>query len=325
VSGVAGADAGFPSLLRSESRGVVAVSGFGRPFGLARDGEGRIHVVDMDLHAICRLSPDLRRAQWFAGGTGWSDPLDISEGSASPAQARAPGCFNGPHSIAVGRDGRLYVVTYYAPGLHIIAGRDEGIVVSSAPVGLAGPATGHFDQAGRLLIAEYKLHAILAVSAEGRFLGALGGGHDGFIEGQGFAAGNGRSEFDRPHMCKDRADGALIVADTWNHRLQLFTGNGRFRGVLGGGMREWCDEKDAITPTGREPGAFSAPVAVSMAEDGRFVVTDWGNNRLQWFDHDGRLLTVEEPGLDRPYDAQIFDRRLVVADTHHGRLLFRNL
>ena len=303
MSGIVSADAGFPSLLRSESRGVGALSGFGRPFGLARDGEERIHVVDMDLHAICRLSPDLQRAQWFADGTGWSAPVDISEGSASAAQARAPGRFNGPHSIAVGRDGRLYVVTYYAPGLHIIEDHDGAVTVSCNPIGLEGPATGHFDQTGRLLIAEYKLHAVFAVNAAGRFVGALGGGNNGFAEERAFAAGNGASEFDRPHMCKPRADGALVVADTWNYRLQLFDRDGRFVGVLGGGMSKWCDDA-AATPEGRAIGAFSAPVAVSMGHDGRFVVTDWGNNRLQWFDHDGRSLAVDEHGLDRPYDAR---------------------
>jgi hypothetical protein len=126
-------------------------------------------------------------------------------------------------------------------------------------------------------------------------------------------------------MCRARADGMLIVADTWNHRLQLFTADGRFLAMLGGKAANWT-EGALETDARAEPGAFSAPVAVSLADDGRFVVTDWGNNRLQWFDHEGRLLNADASlGLDRPYDAQIFGDRIAVADSHHGRVLFQGV
>lgn len=316
--------AGYPALFQSRANGITAIGGFGRPFGLARDRDGRIYIADMDLHAVCRIAPGLREAEWL--DEAWSDPAPIRHGETQPAPPRSPGRFNGPHSVAIGGDGRIYIVTYYTPGLHILAG--DGRSISGAQrstIAFAGPATGHFDRKGRLLVAEYRLHGIFAMTAGGEFIGALGGGHDGFGAQTSFAAGSGPAAFDRPHMCRARPDGALVVADTWNHRLQLFTQEGRFVGTLGQGTAGWREDAGG-KGEGSGPGAFSAPVAVSFAGDGRFVVTDWGNKRLQWFDHDGRLLKVDaQLGLDRPYDAQIFGNRLAIADSHHGRVLFQDL
>ena len=118
---------------------------------------------------------------------------------------------------------------------------------------LGGACYGSIDDSGRLMVAEYKLNAVFAVTSEGLFVGALGGGHSGFTEQRGFAAGKGGSEFDRPHMCRGRADGTLIVADTWNHRLQLFSHDGRFLGVLGGGLDGWREDP-VTTAEGRDFG-----------------------------------------------------------------------
>jgi hypothetical protein len=319
-------DPDYPSLSRSHADGITVLSGFGRPFGLARDGEGRIYVADMDLHAICRLDPDLGGAQWLGSRQmDWSAAVTIKNGETGPAPARKPGRFDGPHSVAIGNDGRIYVVTYYSPGLQILSADGRAIsAVKRNAIEFAGPATGHFDRMGRLLVTEYKLHAVVALSADAEFAGAIGGGHDGFVSRSGFAPGSEKAQFDRPHMCRARSDHALIVADTWNHRLQLFSAEGRFLGMLTSGMAGW--RECAVAPEATaEPGRFSAPVAISFANDGRFVVTDWGNNRLQWFDHDGRFLKIDQLGLDRPYDAQIFREQIAIADSHHGRILLKDI
>jgi hypothetical protein len=316
-------------LALTQASDIAIITGFGRPFGLGQDSDGRLHVADMDLHAIGRLEADLRAVAWLGiAGDGWSEPLPLQDGIAPRQPPRSPGRFNGPHSVELALDGRIYAVTYHAPALHILApdgGHVRRIGAPAMPMRLEGPASGHFDRRGRLLVTEYALHGVFAFDAEGEFLGGLGGGNGGFAPARRFHPDARRGAFDRPHMCRAAADGTLIVADTWNHRLQRFTAEGSFSGWLGSGGVGWRDD-DAPPAQSREPGAFSAPVAVSFAPDGRMVVTDWGNNRLQWFTPGGHLMMVDDQlGLDRPYDAQIFGSTLAIADSHHGRVLLRRI
>jgi hypothetical protein len=318
-----------PPLALAQASDAAIITGFGRPFGLGQDSDGRLHVADMDLHAIGRLEPDLGAVAWLGiAGDGWSEPLPLQHGIASRQPPRVPGRFNGPHSVALGLDGRMYVVTYYAPALHIMApdgSHIRRIGAPAVPMRLEGPASGHFDRRRRLLVTEYALHGVFAFDADGEFLGGLGGGDGGFAPTMSFLADSRRGAFDRPHMCRAAADGTLIVADTWNHRLQRFTPEGGFIAWLGSGGAGWRDD-DPPPAQGREPGAFSAPVAVGFAPDGRMVVTDWGNNRLQWFTPGGQLMAINDAlGLDRPYDAQVFGSTLAIADSHHGRVLLRRI
>lgn len=301
------------------------LTGFGRPFGLAADGEGRLYVADMDLHAVARLAPDLATVQWHSGGSaGWSVPRLVMRGCSARAARRAPGTFNGPHSVTIAADGAACVVTYYKPGLHWLGadGAPRGLAMSINGEPLAGPATARLDRAGRLWVTEYAHHCVAVLDAAGEYIGSLGGETVmSFGRRMANAAGQAAGAFDRPHMASELADGTIVVADTWNHRLQRFDRAGRWLGWLGGGTDGWQEKVRSLAPD-TAPGAFHAPVAVGPVADGRFVVTDWGNNRLQWFDADGRLQAVDDTcELDRPYDAQLLAGSLVIADSHHGRVL----
>jgi hypothetical protein len=318
----------LPPIARETAGGIVRLTGFGRPFSVACDPQGRLLVADMDLHGLCRVSPDLGGCQWLMDERGWSAWQPFREGPAPAAAAGAPMLFDGPHSIAVASGGRLFVTTYYTPGVHVVSpDGDVRLLIGGhgdAPR-LTGPATGLFDGGGRLLVSEYALHGIFAYDAEGTFLGALGGGENGFRAAPRLSAGHGAAWFDRPHMCRALRDGDLVVADTWNHRLQRFTGDGVFVGSLGDGRDGWREATGPF-PASDAPAGFHAPVAVGVADDGRLVVADWGNDRLQWFDAEGRHLATEDDlGLDRPYDAQVFGRRCAIANSHKGSVLIKDI
>lgn len=302
----------------------LQLTGFGRPFGLAMDGDGRLLVADMDLHAVARLAADMATVCWLTRDAhGWSDPRLVCEGRQERSPARPASTLDGPHSVAVRPDGGLWIVTYYRPGLHLFdrAGRLVRRIGLLAGIPLAGSATARLDRAGRLWLTEYAYHSVLLCSPDGELLGGLGGGATGFGPKVGHPAGSAFGAFDRPHMATELADGSILVADTWNHRLQRFDAAGRFLGWLGGGVTGWQNEVRPVS-AGQGAGWLHAPVAVGAAADGRFVVTDWGNNRLVWFDSRGRLLGASgEPDMDRPYDAQMLGGRLVIADSHNGRVL----
>ena len=64
-------------------------------------------------------------------------------------------------------------------------------------------------------------------------------------------------------------EGHIIVADSRNDRIQIFTAQGVFVtkfGVKGSG-----------------PGEFDRPSGVCVSPDGHIIVVDFGNNRVQVF------------------------------------------
>ena len=110
--------------------------------------------------------------------------------------------------------------------------------------------------------------------------------------------------FDRLHMAMPLADGYLLVADTWNNRLQRVSPKG---------------EAMVWPVSGTE---IPCPVAVDEDGNGRILVTAWGSSRLLLFGKDGRRLELGEiPDLNKPYDARFYRDGFVVADSHNGRVL----
>jgi sugar lactone lactonase YvrE len=192
-----------------------------------------------------------------------------------------PGVWNGPHSVDFAPDGRAIVTCYYTPGIYEMG---SGVKMTLARE-LTGPASAFFDASGRLLVAEYAQNAILAFAGDGRL--------DCEFAGQ----------FDRPHMARQLPDGSVLVADTWNNKLQRFDAGGA---VI-----------DAQVAT------VSCPVAIDIDPDRGWLVTAWGDNGVVRFDARGSAAgRLHTPPLEKPYDARWLDQdRVAVADSHHGRVL----
>lgn len=319
----------------------LELSGFGRPFGLGFDASGRLYVTDMDVHRVFRFDSDLTHVQWLMDeGGGWSLPHLLGSGIA-PRQrpTGAPSRFNGPHSIDFGPDGRIYVTTYYTPGIHVLDPDGKMLARIGGPGSahrLTGPATAFFDpQGNRLVVAEYDQNAVLAFDADGGFIGGAGLGADGrptvFSDvSQAWRASSRAGGFDRLHMVRALPGGTLIVADTWNHRLQRLDSHGAFEGWLGADMdgRVAADWSSSWTApgAGKADGAFNTPVAIDVDSSGeRLLVTEWGSGRLQIFDYGGHhQQTIAGLGLERPYDGRFWRNGLAIADSHNGRVLLTN-
>jgi sugar lactone lactonase YvrE len=147
-----------------------------------------------------------------------------------------------------------------------------------------GPHSLDFDAAGRGFVT----YAVLQIDVEGRLMRKFDG------------------RFDRPHMARALDDGTVIVADTWNNKLQRFAPGGS---VL--------DERVAAVP---------CPVAIDSDPARGWLVTAWGDNAVVRFDNRGRPAgRLQGPALDKPYDARwLADDRVAIADSHHARVLILN-
>ena len=87
--------------------------------------------------------------------------------------------------------------------------------------------------------------------------------------------------FSIPRGLVTDSDGRIIVADTFNHRIQIFDSNGTYL--------------DSIVDADGTGGSFNLPSGVTTDSDGRIIVADTFNHRIQIFDSNGTYLDSTPP------------------------------
>jgi len=117
------------------------------------------------------------------------------------------------------------------------------------------------------------------------------------------------------------ADERLFVADTWNHRIQVFTQAGEFLYAWG----TFFDAQDDPDLTQSNPGEFYGPRGIAIHDD-RVYVTDTGNERVQVFDLEGNFIEMwgetgtGEGQLLEPVGIAVHDGTVFIADSHNARI-----
>jgi uncharacterized protein (TIGR03437 family) len=194
------------------------------PAGVAVDRAGNAYLADSLNHRVRKIAPDGRistvagRGVRGYGGDG---------GPAIDAQ------MDTPRAVAVDAEGNLYVAEYAnhcvrrvtAGGrIETVAGTgrrgysgDGGPAVAADlnhPLGVA------LDAAGNLFIADADNHRVRLVSPAGVITTVAGTGNPGFAGDGGPAA---LAELYFPSGLAAGPDGAIFIADFWNHRVRKLT------------------------------------------------------------------------------------------------------
>ena len=161
-----------------------------------------------------------------------------------------------------------------------------------------------------MYVADSGNNRIQHLSADGKLLQAWGVTGDATKEG-----GAPGGAFMEPWDVAVGTDGSVFVADTWNHRVQKFTADGKF-------IKMWGYFGQAEKPDG-----FWGPRGLAVDKNGNVYVTDTGNKRVVVFTADGEFVTQfgtagMEPGqFDEPVGITIDQEGLVyVADTWNSRV-----
>jgi len=120
-------------------------------------------------------------------------------------------------------------------------------------------------------------------------------------------------EFNRAEGLGLGPDGRIYVADSCNHRIQIFSPDGKWLKTCG--------------HAGRGPGEFSYPYDVRVDQEGRQYVCEFGNSRLQILDANQQPLEIlggpgTQPGqFNNPWSIALDSHwNLYVADSGNHRV-----
>jgi len=261
------------------------------------------------------------------------------------------GMFVRPRAAAIGPGDRLYIVDYTARiQVFDLDGRYIGPTWTTPDYSIGRPSNLSIDRDGNLIVSDSHYHAVRLYTPEGKLLRSFGGevgpepgkfgyvsaaiqDQDGFFYVAEFEqneritkldvngnvvktwgkAGTGQGEFSRIRGLAFGPDDLLYVADTINHRVQVFTRDGDFVRMFG--------------ELGSEPGQMRYPYRIAFSPDGDLYVVEQENNRVQKFTREGQSLGCwgapgREPGqLFNPW-AVVVDRRgrLHIMDTDNNRV-----
>lgn len=220
---------------------------------VACDAEGRVYAqlrtdpaVDPDFPAVVVLAPDGKRLAAWGGA-------EVADG----------------HMLSVHPDGRVFVVdrdmheiVVFSPDGRRLGGigrRGHANEPFNAPCDVA------FGPDGTIYVADgYGASFVHRFTAEGTPLGRWG------------EPGEGPGQFSTPHGIWVLPDGRVAVADRENHRVQVFTPDGRW-------LADWRDHHK--------------PMSVHGDGAGGLLVTDQVP-RLTRIDGDGRLVGRCRPVLN---------------------------
>ena len=231
------------------SRGAGAGQ-FNKPRSVAVDRDDNLYVVDI-TGRVQKFSPDGRYL------LAWVMP--------QTEIGKAKGMFTDPAGGVIVVEPHYTRVNHYDPQGHVLS--QWGVSGTNAGL-LAFPRSIAVGPQGDLFVSEYAYVERIQHFGPGgtNFLGAWG------------KPGEGEGEFNRAEGIGLSPDGLLYVADSCNHRVQVFTTDGKFVRQFG--------------KAGNGPGELSYPYDVRIDAAGNVFVCEFGNSRIQVFDREGRTVEI---------------------------------
>jgi len=257
-----------------------------RPRAAVIDGEDRIWIVDFTAR-IQAFSLDGE----YVGPT--FTPPDFRNGR--------------PSGLGVTRDGKLIVCDSHYNCLRLYEA--DGTLLKTIG-GDKGNGPGQFgyvsdavqDADGTFFISEFGINERITKTDEtGKFLATWG------------KSGTAEGEFNRIRALALGPDDCLYVADSCNHRIQVFRKSGELVRVIG--------------TEGTGPGELKYPYDLAFGPKGNLYVVERGNHRVQKFSTAGVSLGVwgssgRKPGQFADPWALVVDKkgRIHVVDTENHRV-----
>ena len=182
-----------------------------------------------------------------------------------------------PFGIVTDSDGNAFITDGLGGRVYKLAAADKLTIVAE---NLDMPSALALAADGSLIVANTGAHTIIRISTAGQTeLIAGAPGQSGFADG---AAGQAR--FNAPVGVAMRADGAVLVADTYNDRVRVIGIDGQVKTLAEG---------------------FDTPCGLAVAGDGAIYVADTGNHRISRIAPDGSVAVLAGAGDDGLRDGEL--------------------
>jgi uncharacterized protein (TIGR03663 family) len=182
------------------------------------------------------------------------------------------------------------------------------------PSGLNAPRSIAAGLNADFYIADSRNHRILHIASDGSLLHQWGSFADAFA-GQAPIG-----TFNEPWGVAVGPDGSVYISDTWNHRIQKFTEDGR-------PLKMWGQYGQPQLDIPESASLFWGPRGIAIDSFGHVLVADTGNKRIVVFDKDGNYITEFgtagfDPGqFDEPVGVAVAPSGTVyVTDTWNQRV-----
>ncbi|HLO17238.1 MAG TPA: hypothetical protein VK206_20565, partial [Anaerolineales bacterium] len=182
------------------------------------------------------------------------------------------------------------------------------------PLGLNAPRAIAAGLHNDLYVADSRNHRILHIAEDGTLLNQWGT----FADQQTGNAPIGT--FNEPWGVAVGPDGSVYVSDTWNHRVQKFTQDGK-------PLTMWGQYGQPLADVPESKSYFWGPRGIAVDSQGHVFVADTGNKRIVVFDADGKYITEFgtgglDPGqFDEPVGVAVAnDGTVFVTDTWNQRV-----
>ncbi|WP_156722289.1 NHL repeat-containing protein [Streptomyces apocyni] len=198
----------------------------------------------------------------------------------------------------------------------------DGVAISTRLNHVRGVAS---DAEGNLYIADTNNHRVRKVTPDGRITTIAGDGNAGWT-GDGQATS---SRLYHPWGVAVDAEGAVFIADAYNHRIRKVTPDGRITTIAGDGNAGWTGDGQARSAR------LNYPFSVALDNAGNVYVTDRNNHRIRKITRDDRITTIAGDGnagwigdgqatstrLNYPFGVAVgAEGAVYVADTHNHRI-----
>ena len=212
--------------------------------------------------------------------------------------------FTLPQGLAAGTDGGIYVADTGADQIKVISSsktlvasygdgqhaRDEAgdEIVSTATLRFHGPRSVAVSS-GVIYVADSLDHRVVAFDRTGRVALDLGLRQPASSGQTIYAAGAGPGQFNRPSGVAVDSSGRIYVADTGNHRVQVFSSTGAFQLAFSMPAAGPGDSQDR-DEDGSDVSASGKPYGVAVDGQGIIYVADPKGHRALAFGATGQLL-----------------------------------
>jgi sugar lactone lactonase YvrE len=262
--------------------GLGVAANFRDPHSLVFDGMGELYVADSTNHALRRITAagQVTTVIGVEGNSGHRD------GEASQALLRRP------TGVTVDASGRLYIADEGNLRLRRYD-RSTGQVETLAGSGQGGKQDGAADQA-----TFESIHHVAVAPNGAVYLAELAGQRIRKVEagrvstmGEAVVFRDGAAKdarFWEPQGIAYEASGAVLIADTKNHRIRRLVG-GQVTTLAGDGTAAFKEGVGAIAQ-------FHSPTALALAANGDLYVADTGNHRIRKITPQGLVSTFAGNG-----------------------------